>query len=83
MRAMAVPMTNLSVIHNKIACVTRDVCDSDIPMPPKLSKRQQRELEELEALKASQIRDASSDEDELTSSVSRYSKGAFSQVPNF
>lgn len=53
-------------------------------MPPKLSKRQQRELEELEALKASQIQDAFSDEDDLTSSVSRYSKGtSFSQVPNF
>lgn len=59
-------------------CVTRS-CDALMP-----SKRQQRELEELEALKTSQIQLASSDEDDLTPSVLRYSKGAsFSQVPNF
>ena len=65
-------------------CDERDAVISTVAMPPKLSKRQQRELEELESLKATQIQDISSDEDELTSSVSRYSKGAsFSQVPSF
>ncbi|KAF8622426.1 hypothetical protein AX15_007010 [Amanita polypyramis BW_CC] len=41
-------------------------------MPPKLSKRQQRELEELEALKANQLHDVSSDDDDgLPSSVTQ------------
>ncbi len=53
-------------------------------MPPKLSKRRQREQEELEALKASWIQGASSDEDDLTPSVSRYTKvTSFSQVRGF
>ncbi|KAK2465838.1 hypothetical protein APHAL10511_001479 [Amanita phalloides] len=50
-------------------------------MPPKLSKRQQRELEELEALKANQLHDGSSDEDDLTYSISRPTKvTTFSQL---
>ena len=51
-------------------------------MPPRLNKRQQRELEELEALKLgkqSQGLDLSSEEEETTSSIRR-GGGGFSNV---
>jgi hypothetical protein len=52
-------------------------------MPPRLNKRQQRELEELEALKLgkqSQGLDLSSEEEEEPNSIIRRGGGGFSNV---